>query len=477
MSMSSRVSMSLRWIGIGLGLRRGLGLWLWLGSGFVFVFGFGVGFGFGLDERSAHAAPPPPGCTDGGNFDGAVIGPTGARYCVDKQCWRFDTTSRTLVPIDTASALTRRSDDLVIVHDVQPPIGPKPPWIGKALDDHTVEVCGPSGCTRLPIGQLSKKDDGADTVASIAISSSGNRVAVVRGEQMISRQLVELYDRASHKRLATIHPKTACADVVDFAGESAVIQEWDCINQGGPRVIASPSGSVIARIAGIFGHPDRVFHVANEHYAFENNGEGKIAFYDVLRGTHATTETSQFTAYAVADNKLHAFERSGRITIFDAAGTILSRATPPTCRWAWENESIGKLTVGMTTSELERVRGKPRHTTKPDDEAQVTATYADGLSLDIQTHPRGPGDPIGASPEPSRVVAIHIIGPSKLTTKAGIAIGSPVAAVDRAYGEWLDTKRSTATVRAFGNATDPGGWRFDIADGKVASIHVDQRSR
>ena len=432
-------------------------------------------------------APPPPAapepkppatCTDGGSFTGAWIGATGVRYCIDNDCWSFNPTSKALVPITKAVASTKQADDLAVVPFDEPPVATTPPWTAKLDEQHEhLQVCGPDGCSPFLFAHTKYSPErGQDEVETAEVSVSGERVAIVRGAEGLAKMNVEIYDRASHKRLGVVRPKMACAKLLGFAGDSAVVQEWDCANQGGPRMIIGPSGKLVARVAGNFSHRDEFMRVDGDRWAFTSSSDGNVSIYDVVRGSHGSHMLSQFARFGAAGGSVYGFEGSGRITIVNSAGTVTATSAPPTCRWTWEAETIGKVHIDMTGPELRKLLGAPRSTSKPDEQQQVVVTYGQGLKIRIQTYVAS-ADPCGGGPgtvEPAKVIAIDVTAPSKLATGAGIAIGATVAELDAAYGSHRIAKRSGSSVQVFGNDADTGGWTFDIADGKVAAIHVSE---
>jgi hypothetical protein len=431
-------------------------------------------------------APPPPvaqmpvetplaTCTDGGNFEGAWIGTAGIRYCIDKDCWSFDPKANTLAPV--ANVAKQADDDVVIApFDYEHPTPITSPWTAKHENDSDqVEVCGPDGCAPFPVAHTKYTPDrGEDEIESADVSASGERVAVMRGAEGIAKMNVEIYDRKSHKRLGIARPTMPCARLMGFAGDSAVVQEWDCANQGGPRMIIGPSGKLVARVAGNFSHRDEFVRVDGDRWAFTGRGDGTVSIYDVVRGSHGTHVLSQFATIGVSGGNVYGFEGSGRVTILSSAAAVIATAAPPTCRWQWEAETVGKVRLDMTGPELRKVLGAPRSTSKPDDDKKVTVTYGQGLAIHIQTYVAS-ADPCGGGPavaQPAKVIAIDVVAPSKVTTGAGIAIGSTVAELETAYGSHRLAKRSSATVQVFGNDGETGGWSFEIADGKVAAIHL-----
>jgi len=345
------------------------------------------------------------------------------------------------------------------------------------LDNEHLEVCGPDGCSPFPLAHTKYTPDrGQDEVGAADVSATGERVAVVRGAEGLAKMNIEIYDRASKKRLGVVRPKMACARLMGFAGDSAIVQEWDCANQGGPRMIVGPSGKLVARVPGNFSHRDEFIRVDGDRWAFTDRGDGSVAIYDVVRGSHASHVLSQFATVGVAGGNVYGFENTGRITVMTGTATVTASVAPPTCRWTWEAETIGKIHVDMTGPEVRKLLGTPRATSKPDDNQQVIVTYGQGFKIRIQTY-QASADPCGGGPviaEPAKVIAIDITAPSKLATGSGIAIGATVAELDAAYGAHRIAKRSGSSVQVFGNDSDTGGWTFDIADGKVAAIHVEQ---
>ena len=411
----------------------------------------------------ADPKPRPAYCTDGGSLQHAVIGRAAVRYCMDTSCWSLEVASGVLSPLPSGSSAPGPGELAVPAPGGE--AAPPPEWRTSTYVD-TVTICHDAACEPFPLVHAHPGTDG-DAVAAAAVSPSGARVIVVRGEQLVREPMtIEIYDRATHRRWSVLRPKQHCVDLLGFAGEAAIVQEWDCVDQGGPRMIVSPAGKLVARVAGYFGHPDPFLHLGGDRWAFVDDGRGTVAIYDVVTGKHvATYELSQNPTVVAANGTLFGIEDSGRITVIGADGRRLARAAPPPCRWDFAAESIGPLHLDLEANAVVARMGPPRARSKPDARQWQRWTYGHGLVVTIQL-------PAADSNDPPTVVAIDVEAPSRLTSTGRIGIGSTAAELDAAFGSRLLANRSTPTTRVFGSDGISGGWTFTLRDGKVSKIHV-----
>ena len=131
-------------------------------------------------------------------------------------------------------------------------------------------------------------------------------------------------------------------------------------------------------------------------------------------------------------------------------------------------DSLGKLKLGLSADEVIKTLGKPASKGK-DVEWEAIGEFVQewkfpdqGINLNMTSAKKG-----GAK----KVLMITATAPSKLATARGITIGSPEAAVKKAYGSVRDEEQSVAG-KTFVAGSVYGGVIFQFKDGKVSEIFI-----
>jgi hypothetical protein len=345
-----------------------------------------------------------------------------------------------------------------------------------------VEVCAPASpaaggagdCQPFALTPPVNPEDERTTPIEVAVSASGGRLAVVRGaDDGLTPVTLEVYDRAAGKRLGVVRPRSPCAMVSPFAGETAVFIEWRCTDEGSALLLVGPAGKQVARIPGDFPKDAVSARVDGDRWAFSSFSA--ISLYDVVSGKRLAVLPRRDEVFTVAHGKLHVFDlQRAELTSYDSAGTQLGRARAPTCRYEWETEALGPLALELPTSEVRKALGAPKHKTppQPDDLYASRWTYAGGVTLGIEAANVDPN--FGGPVLPFRVVFVRVTAPSALRTRAGIGIGSTFEEVMAAYGKHIVRTRSDADRFFVGNdrPNEPDGLVLYTTAGKVSKIEL-----
>jgi hypothetical protein len=426
-------------------------------------------------------APPPPAkvatCSDGDTklYD-TTIGASGARFClgddkVVRSCWSFALATGAIQP----SPLSAAAEPNAIAVPDEPP-EPKSAWSAKH-DEEKVEVCGPAGCAPFKLAPH-KADDDAAAITDAQVSPTGTLVAVNRGMMSLAHASVEIYDRASGKRLGVARPKSMCTQLMGFAGSAIVLQDWDCINKGGDRELVAPTGKTIARLTTLYTPMDGYLQLDDKHWVFTNR-EGTLDIFDLVAGKrtggHALEEDARVVA---ANGKLYAFSRgSGRVMVLAATGKQLAAGRVPPCRFEWETQAIGPLHLKMTREQLAKALGEPAKRTPPNTNNffATTWTYASGVTVHVQASNMDPNSNVPRPVPPFYVTGIALAAPSKLLV-GGVGIGSTRAQVDAAFGAHALAAHTSQQQLFAGNGDETDGLVFEFKDGKVARIAIGDSS-
>jgi len=404
-------------------------------------------------------------------LSGAQLAATSAKFCIDAgkrgtTCWSFDVATSALRPLDPASALASPEPGAVtIAKDPEPP---QSAWKA-TLSGDGITICHASDCKPFALPLMGNDDRQA--ISDVQVSFSGTRVAVQRGVEGVAKMSVDIYDRDTVKRLGTVKPKTQCLRVLGFAADVAVVNDWDCANQGGALRLVSPAGKQLAVLDGWYAFNVYWQQVTGDRWAFIQAND-HTSVIDLASGKRISSQQLSGSVGFVGERQYVIDSERGRIRIFALDGKQLAEARAPTCRYEWETETIGGVTVGMTIDKLPKLVGAPLRKTKPDPQnlMRSTWTYANGLVLDIEASNMDPNT--GAPTLPYEVEAITIVAPSTLRTGLGIGIGSTQAELEAKYGAHRVDKLSTPTKLVAGNAADQEGLEFELTDGKVSRIHL-----
>lgn len=131
-----------------------------------------------------------------------------------------------------------------------------------------------------------------------------------------------------------------------------------------------------------------------------------------------------------------------------------------------EEETVGKLKIGLKASDLTGILGKPSEKTKnelwgADGEYHQTYKYSKlGVELDM----------IGKKESDKVVNMITVMSPCDYKTSKGISIGSNYQDVEKAYKEYLNTASSNKESIVAGSIY--GGMIFSFKNEKVSSIFI-----
>ena len=131
-------------------------------------------------------------------------------------------------------------------------------------------------------------------------------------------------------------------------------------------------------------------------------------------------------------------------------------------------EPLGKIALGQKADAVVKLLGKPE--SKGEDTlwaatgewVQQWKLPALGLELGMASAKKGGG---------KTVSSITATGACKLSTARGISIGSPVAAVRKAYGK-LEEKQQSRPGETFVAGSVYGGIIFTLKGGKVSEIFI-----
>jgi hypothetical protein len=423
-------------------------------------------------EPVAPTAPPKLAtCTDGGALTNAFVSSAGARFCLDGgkkrgiTCWHY--AKGEVAPADPATAAKQRSGETEIARE-----DPEPPhsaWEVKIDNDTTLTICHSGECKPLAVG--GKPGDDRTAIADAKVSPSGSRVAVMRGTESLAKSTLEIWDRDSGKKLGQVRGKMLCAKLLGFATDVAAMVEWDCANQGGPLHLVAPTGKLLLSLDDVWTFNTHAQPVGDGRWAFVRPGD-RAEIIDLARGKRLATLDLDDGAIGFVGERAYVINSNGYVQLLGLDGKPGGGARPPSCRYEWETESIGGLTVNMSLDAVNQWVGEPKSKTKPDPKNLYHSTwsYPNGLVLEIEA---ANVDPNTNKPMlPYRVAAITLTAPSKLTTGKGIGIGSAQAAVEAAYGAHRVEKLSTATKLVAGNDDETEGLEFELADGKVTKIHL-----
>jgi hypothetical protein len=416
-------------------------------------------------------------CTDGGALASAAVTADDVRFCLDeddksRSCWGVALAGAAVKPLAVDKAL----DGATALDVKRDTTGDKPAgvWIATIGDDYKVEVCGTDGCKQLPVILPSKDpNDDRSTVADAAVSASGKHVALVRGSEGVSTQSIEIYDRASGKRLGVAKQKTACIELQGFASESVVAVEWDCANQGGDRLLFAPTGKLVARIARLSTASDPFAQLDGDVWAFSETHTGSIEIYDVTSGRRlGGRELAQFAPVAAHAGRAYAIEPDkARVFVFDKTGAEIATARVPTCRYEWETEAVGPIRLLQPVEELAKAIGAPTKKSKPDEMNMHTAawTYAKGVTAVVR--PNFVNEATGKPVPPWLVVGFRITAPSAHQIK-GVGIGSTLDDLKKAFGAHEVKSKTSDTLFVAGNEGDAGGIELTLDGGKVTRIDM-----
>lgn len=268
-----------------------------------------------------------------------------------------------------------------------------------------------------------------------------------------------------------MRPRSPCAFVNRFAGETAVFTEWRCTDEGQAHLLVSPAGKQVARIPGEIPHDAVSVRLEGDRWAFLSFRA--ISIYDVGSGKRLAELPIRDEAVATAHGVLHVFEMDRvELVSYDAAGKRVGSWRAPTCRFEWERETLGPLALEMPTQQVLKLLGQPEKKTKMTSAAWVsTWTYKDGAVVGIEADP----DPNSDQPMlPFRVVYAAITAPSSLRTKAGIGVGSSRAELMAAYGAHVVASRSREGEIFISNdaPNDSDGMIVTLRDEKVTRIEL-----
>jgi len=129
---------------------------------------------------------------------------------------------------------------------------------------------------------------------------------------------------------------------------------------------------------------------------------------------------------------------------------------------------LGELKLGLKADEVLKILGKPASKGK-DVEWEAIGEYVQewnfpdqGIHLNMASLKKG-----GAK----KILTITAAAPSKLATARGITIGSPEAAVKKAYGNVRDKEQSVAG-KTFVAGSIYGGVIFQFKNGQVSEIFI-----
>jgi hypothetical protein len=130
------------------------------------------------------------------------------------------------------------------------------------------------------------------------------------------------------------------------------------------------------------------------------------------------------------------------------------------------SEPLGDLALGKKAAEVEKVLGKP------ESKGKKTFQEATGTHVQEWNYPaKGLTITMEFAKKNETVSMIRAKGSCALATARGIKIGSPEAAVSKAYGKERD-KESSEAGKSFVAGSVYDGVIFTIKDGKVSEIFI-----
>ncbi len=163
---------------------------------------------------------------------------------------------------------------------------------------------------------------------------------------------------------------------------------------------------------------------------------------------------------------------STRRVLFAVLFTLLASAAPVPVRAAdatekfLKSEQLGSLKLGLGEKDVLKLLGQPKK------KGGLVLQEADGMWVQEWEYPaEGLSILMGAGKkaDAKAIANIKASAPCTLATKAGIQIGSPAAAVAKAYVRHLD-KENPPTAEQLVVGSIYGGIIFGFEKGKVTSI-------
>lgn len=134
----------------------------------------------------------------------------------------------------------------------------------------------------------------------------------------------------------------------------------------------------------------------------------------------------------------------------------------------FENDSLGKLKLGQSSEAITKALGKPQSKGK-DVEWEAIGEWVQewhfpkhGLTLAMSSAKKG---------GPKTVLSITAEAPCEFATSRGIQIGSPEAAVAKAYRD-VQNKEDGEAGKLFVAGSIYGGVMFHLEKGKVSQIFI-----
>lgn len=153
------------------------------------------------------------------------------------------------------------------------------------------------------------------------------------------------------------------------------------------------------------------------------------------------------------------------LALFASSAPVTIRAADATEKFL-KSEQLGTLRLDMAEKDVLKLLGKPKK------KGSLVHQDADGMWVQEWEYPAaglsilmGAGKMAGAK----AIANIKASAPCTLATKAGIKIGSPAAAVAKAYAGHLD-KETPPTAQQLVVGSVYGGIIFEFEKGKVTSI-------
>ena len=170
-----------------------------------------------------------------------------------RQCWQIDAHSHiTVAPLDSwpsaAAHLTGDHAGPVRSEGNVEVIAPDGVSVDVRQGDdsfETIDVCTNGVCKQLRPKQRKNLDD----VRAVTLLGDGHTVFVGQGVAAAAAEHLVRYDLA-HPGAGTEVAK--CAEVLDIVAGNLVIQQTDCANMGGPRLLVSPGGKRLATLGKFF---------------------------------------------------------------------------------------------------------------------------------------------------------------------------------------------------------------------------------
>lgn len=409
---------------------------------------------------------PPIGCNDGNPIAGAALGDGGGRYCIDSDCWKFDT--HALMPIrdNPTNVLALATGETALDPTSRHKDPPPRAWTASEAQagTHDIQICEAktAACTTLHLDTLSGS---FDNVSASTVSDDGTRVGVHRGDGWGEPGEIEIYDRASgkvvYRRRST---GRTCLVVAGFAGQAAVLHDWPCVNQIGDHYVVSPDGQTTTKLPALHSTADEIVKLDDRFYAFPTlDGDAEIVDATTA-AIRARVKLDQFSSFGGSHGTLYGFSSQGAVSMFDLDGKVVAHFAPETCRWSWEQLDVGGIALGMRGADVIKTAHMPRGQKRLGD-GLTEWQYDDGLTLTMQSSGSSYSQPV------QYVHAIDVRAPSTQKLALGVGIGTPVAELDRVM-EPYEVARTDRT-RVYGNPKDlPGGWTFQLDSGAVTAMHA-----